>query len=710
MFNITVRVLTCAGLLLSAALSPVNAQTTDASTASGTGLEEVVVTAQRRAERLQDVPVTVSALTASMAEAAGVVNTQSLIVAVPGLDYSTSGPNGAAPYLRGVGNPSSVGGTESAVALFIDDVYIYAPAGNLEMLDNIERIEVLKGPQGTLFGRNATAGVIQVFTRDPTAKPTLETKVGYGNYQTAEGSLYGSTALSDTVAVNLSVRGSNQNQGWGRDLTNGNDAFLGWDWSTRAKLRWEPSSNTTVRFAADFARRETDKGVDFAHPPGIVGILGAGNPGRYNTFADPTDETITKAYGASVRLDQELGWAKLVSISAYRSTEQNLRLDQEGSPVRFIEIEIKQPSENFSQELQLQSEASSKLRWILGLYYLNGTAKYDPLATFGSAFPGNVGTATFSKQTIESYSGFAQGTYEIVDRTDLTLGLRYTEDRFGISGHTATDYSAPPQSATFSKPTYRISLDHRFTNDVLAYVSQSRGFKSGGYNILRYERPSVKPETLDATEIGIKTEWFDRRLRFNAAAFYYDYKNLQVQQIAVGAAYSINAGGAQIKGIDVDIAAVPLPNLTLTAGLSVLSGEYTSFPQGSINTPDPGVGNIQTQADLKGKDTVRTPPYSGSLGASYDINSSVGTWKLSANVYYNDGFYWEADNRLRQDSYTLVNASVGWTAASEKLGVRLWSNNLFNAFYYAYAAENVFGDQTSPAPPRTYGLTISSKF
>ena len=691
--------------------SPVAAQSAQASSDqadAGDQLQEILVTAQRRSERLQDVPVAVSAISGERAAAMGVSDTKSLIIAVPALDFNTNGPNGAAPFLRGVGSASALGGQESPVAMFVDGVYIYSPAGNLLSLPYVDRIEVLKGPQGTLFGRNATAGVIQITTRDPGSEPAAEATIGYGNFDTIQGSAYASTPLGSNLSANIMASGSHQGNGWGKNIVSGDDVFRGWNWSVRSKLRWEPSAATRVILSGDYSRRKDDFGVNFTPPVGTIAVDGLGNPGRYRTRISSKDRTDAEDYGVSLKVDQDLGSVKLLSISAYRETKNTSALDQDASSIPLVKIDLHQPSKQFSQELQLQSNGSGPLTWVLGAYYLYGKAAYRPLAVSGLAVDPN-GPQITVDQAVNSISGFGQGTYALTDTTHVTVGLRYTRDDYKINGTLQFPGTAASQKDHSSKLTYRFALDQKLATDILVYASHSRGFKSGAFNTLLYTTPSVSPEVLDATEVGLKSEFFDRRVRFNAAAFYYDYSNLQVLQTVPGGAYAINAGRAHIKGIDMDLTVIPVRNLTLSAGMAIMGGHYTSFPNGQLKTPSPGNGNIITPADLAGNDTIRTPDLTFNLGADYAIESAIGKWVISANYAYNDGYYWEPDNRLRQPHYGLLNAGLSWTSVSGNLSARMWAKNLTNAYYYSFGDESPFGDVISPAEPRTYGVTVTVK-
>jgi iron complex outermembrane receptor protein len=325
----------------------------------------------------------------------------------------------------------------------------------------------------------------------------------------------------------------------------------------------------------------------------------------------------------------------------------------------------------------------------------------------------------FSTQRLSSYSGFGQTTLEVADATHVTLGVRYTSDHRNIAGDTVVPLGpggAPvpilpsAQSAVFSKPTWRIALDHQFAADVLGYVSYNRGFKSGVFDSLAYSNAAVKPEVLDAYELGAKSEFLERRLRINAAVFDYKYQDIQIDQLTGGVSTLLNAAKAKIYGADLDVTVVPLPGLSIGSALEYLHGRYDSFPNAPLYTPLATGGDATGAFDATGKTAVRSPDFTGNLTVAYAFGAAFGKLDFVAGDYYNSGFYWNPDNRVRQPSYSLVNASAAWTANDGRWDVRLWGKNLLSRRYYSYATDQAFGDDASPAAPLTYGLTFGCHF
>jgi iron complex outermembrane receptor protein len=333
------------------------------------------------------------------------------------------------------------------------------------------------------------------------------------------------------------------------------------------------------------------------------------------------------------------------------------------------------------------------------------------------------GTQIRSAQKSKSYAAFGQVTRQIATGTDLTLGLRYTKDEravtdstLGLVGPAIIALAAASQSASWSKPTWRVAIDHRFTPDILGYISDDRGFKSGIYNLVTYSSAPVNPETLDAYQVGVKMELDGHRVRVNAAGFYYNYKDIQVEQVVTGAVNLVNAAAAKMKEIDVDFAFLPINSLTVHGGIEVMSGHYANFNNAQFLSPtlgasgDPIGGNTQSAGNATGFDTIRTPGATATISADYRMPVRGGNLDFVVSEYYNSGFAWDQDNRLQQSSYRLLNASVDWGAPKNVWGARLWGKNLAGTRYCIYATGSTLLDSCAPAPPRTYGITLSAHY
>lgn len=457
-------------------------------------LEEVLVTAQRRSERLQDVPVAVTAVTADQLQAVGVDSVLDLRVAAPSLN-STSASGYVANSIRGVGSLGFAPGIESPVGLYIDGVYLAAPQASELTLNSIQSVEVLKGPQGTLFGRNATGGLIQITTATPTAERTGDFSLGYGNLNTWTGSAYVSGGISENLAADVAISGRTRD-GFGKNRFDGADVGeIKHDVSVRSKWVWTPGTDTTITAIGSYWDGRDSNGWFVVYPGKNSGFV----PGFVGPDLDYDADTNVNAEQegwsaqGALKIEHDFSFAKFLSISSYRKGVLDLLRDLDYTPQPVADLVLHQEDRQFSQELQLSSPGDSRLTWTAGVYYFFLGSEYSPLSVDLAGFPaaGIVYSAN-EEQTGKSYAGYGQATYEIFERTDLTLGGRYTRERrealnasdvleipaAGLSF--ATDY--PDRHETASKFTYRISLDHRFSDELMGYVSYNTGFKSGGYN------------------------------------------------------------------------------------------------------------------------------------------------------------------------------------------------------------------------------------
>lgn len=669
-------------------------------------ISEIIVTAQRKSQKLQNVPIAVNVLTGDSLVNKGINNTESLVNAVPGLEFSKVGAAGT-PYLRGVGSSAADPNDEPSVAMYVDGVYIAAPFANYLNFNNIQRVEVLKGPQGTLFGRNATGGVIQIITRDPQHDPSGNVQIGYDNYQTTTASMYATGGLSDDLAADIAFQASDQGKGWGRNLTLNTDTHKTRNIGFRSKLLFTPSDATKITLAGDYYYSNgSDNDVKLA-----AGIPGS-PPGKYNTTTNDTLNGIGPSKlrlstgGVSLHVDQDLSWANFVSISSFRKAGALLQYDTDGVPAANLNVDFRLRQRDMTQEFQLLSEPESPIDWIVGAFLYQNKAAYAPAELQGALTGGTV-VDYASQQTTHSGSVYAQSTEDVFDDTKLTTGVRFTTE--GQNFVSAVNGSAAPkQNHEFNKFTWRVSLDHRFTDDLHSYISYNRGIKSGGFDLLNAGGAGYKPEQLDAYELGVKSYFFDRRLRLNGAAFFYNYKDIQVQTLASGTALTTNAASALVKGIDLDFEVKPLDRLTISGGLELLNGKYKNFENVPIFSPT-GTASV---ANASGNDTVRSPKLSANLGVDYLIPAPAlnGNFDLSVAASHNSGYFYSAENRLRQKQYTLVNSSITWTSLNEIYHVSLYAQNLTDHYYFQQADESGYGDVVVPAPPRTFGITFRVNF
>lgn len=734
--------------------------------ASMGGLEQITVTAQRRAQSMQDVPIAVSAITSQALENMGVTGTAEISVAVPGLFLSKTS-TAVQPFLRGVGTASLAPGNDPSVPLYIDGVYHSAPTSLFFSFNNIERVEVLKGPQGTLFGRNATGGLVQVVTRDPTDETVAKVSLGYGRFEAFEGNAYISGG-TEKIAADLAVVYKKQSDGWGKNLYQPSDSGVirvngqivtpepvdprvgyGEEIGIRSKVVMRAGENTTAKLSFMYTEADGDMNHYRDLLPGAIGLNGHTDAGGfYDVNTDAPWWNKNHQYLVYGEVEHEMDFATIKSITSYLKAGSNIAVSSDASPYINTGHSVTDPSvKTFTQELQLLSNDNSGpdwLEWIVGFYYLDSRAGYDPLRSItGNNLEQNFWR--YSYQDVNSIAAYGQATADLTDTTRLTVGLRYTKDKVKatqynvgmnpntiafntLAGAVPAQFQegvvwnlVPWVSDSFEKVTGKVVLDQRLNEDILAYISFSRGYKAGVWNHGNLctgvtigqcfnVAPPVRPETLDAYEVGIKSDLLDNRLRLNLAAFYYDYKDLQVQAVVgvppVG--LLVNAATARVYGLELDGVAQVTDNFSVNFGASFLDAKYKSAP-GAIgylpNPVGPSYGNTSITYDAAGNDLTQSPDVVFNIGGNLTIPTSVGDFDVNATLYYNDGFFWDQQNRLRESSYTILNAQIAYQA-TENWRVRVWGKNLLDKKYYGYQFASSVGDQGAPAAPLTFGIAV----
>ncbi|HUA26204.1 MAG TPA: TonB-dependent receptor [Steroidobacteraceae bacterium] len=714
-------------------------------TASGVSvaLQEVVVTAQRRRQNLQDVPISVTAVSNAALEAAGVSNTEGLGMAVAGLSIQeTSGA--FQPHIRGVGTSANGPGVESPVATYVDGVYYANASSAILSLNDVDRVEVLKGPQGTLFGRNTTGGLIQIVTKDPQQAFSGSDQITYGNYGDVVDNLYVTGGLSGSIASSLSVHYEHQGEGYGTNLFNGEPVDrMSYDYAVRNKYLFEPADATQIRLTLDYERRLSNFLTQHPLDEGQAGAANAlvfdnaafGGPFDYGSARDTNVDLQPRAYvqngGVALNAKRDLGVLTFTSITAYRDSAFGYDLDIDYTPVDATSLVLFQRDSQFSQELQLASGNSTRLTWVAGLYYFWAKDSWDPLGILlrgPSAAPLPAIDVDYQdSQQTDSYAAYAQATEEILRDTDVTLGARYTYEVKNFGGLETTTFPGLPIPATVvpaigaypghlpeDRPSYRIAVDHKFTPQAMIYVSYTTGFKSGGFNVNAPSEDPYKPETVDAWEAGVKTEWLDDTVRANVSAFHYDYSNIQIGYFIFGSEAFRNGAKAEIYGTDLDLEAVLTPGLTLTGGLEWMHDQFLSFPDAPVAIP--GVACTTTtdapmcQGSVAGNKLPYSPDASFDIGAHYGRRFGGGKLDFDLRYLYDGGWFGSPDNTLYQPSFHLLNASLLWTDPSGRWSAGVWGKNLTNALYAVSMLEAPQGDARTLGAPRTYGATVTYHF
>jgi iron complex outermembrane receptor protein len=711
------------GLGIVVAATPAWAQvtsTTDTSPVAIQRLETITVTAQRREQNLQDVPVAVEAF--STADIANDVLTDvtNLGMVAPGL-VSDAQFGWFEPHLRGVGTTVPSPTLENPVAVYVDGVYYASQFGSVFQLASIDSVEVDKGPQGTLFGRNATGGLIQIRTKEPQQDFEANASVTAADYQTFGTKDYINGGLSPGVAANLSVYWQNQAEGFGRNEYNGDFVNRAQNVAIRQRTSFTPSDSDKIMLSLDY---EQDHTIPvFIPAPGTTPLAGPPYTGpRQGADGYVQPFSRERQGGVSLQVDHDFGFSRLESLSAYERSHYDGNFD--GSlivdPAYLLYFEGPSVADQYSQEFSLRSEGDARNNWSTGLYLIHLSGKYDPFITLGELIAPLSSIDNYSDVNTNSAAAYAQLTHAIDDTTNLTVGARYTfEHKRWTASELGFYPGLPPVSfgavtgdtLQYEKPTWRLSLDHKLTADNMVYASYNRGFKSGGFNETTLTAPPFAPETLDAFEIGSKNDWAGHRIQVNGSAFYYNYTNIQVVSYQSGSEIIYNGAKSHIYGTDLDFRVIPIENLTLSGGLEFLHATFSSFPSAQFSTPMVGGGTAFSTSDATGRRLPLAPSWSIDVSPTYSISlGDRGDLLLSSTVSYTSGVVYEPDNRLYQPAHTLVNASAAWISPAKTYTARLWIKNLSNVQYTVAEYSQSVGDYALYAPPQTFGITLSRKF
>ena len=738
----------------------------DQAFAADTGaIETVVVTAEKRAEDAQTIPVTVQAFSAKAITELGIKNSTDLSQFTPNVDIGLVAGNGNQPIIsiRGVGLNDYDTNNAGPNGVYVDEVYLSSPASQTFQTFDLERIEVLKGPQGTLYGRNTSGGAILFTSKRPTDDFTAEFHGEYGAFDTyqIEG------ALGGPIADNLDARVAIVKNGSGgytfNSLTgtreNGANNIAG-----RAELLWHPAEGVRVLLnihGGSIANRPAEYrhlgGYDpatFGDPGGpflcsvarvyssnsdCVDLFGYGTPKNFYGGAYNRREHLdVHSWGASLRSDDDLDGITLTSITAFEHNDKLHPEDSDASPNRLLEINFGVRSATFSQELRA-AHATENMDWVFGLYYLDETLHQNqPLFIlldadnfFGGPGSGDgIAEEVFdqNKQVTDSYAVFGHGNYNVTDDIKLTLGARVTHESKSFVWDGSTTFQSggednfPPPTPTLPAPFFgRIvstsfnwegGVSYTYREGLMAYAKVATGFKSGGFNgsflnpgadpvqTLDQLKP-IKPENVYTYTVGEKGTFFDQRLLVNAEFFYNDYHNEQVFiLVPEGPLLAVNeltnVKNAHMEGVDLEVIAKPIEDLTLTTNLGLLQAKFDSPGQlhGNQQSLSPHV-TLSTLVDYK------LPVYEGTLDLQFGAN-------------YKDRQFFDASNSpfLAQKAYWLENARVGYSFDEDHWEVAAFVRNLSGQKYFLDVFDLSFIGfyQGIMGQPRTWGGEVNYKY
>lgn len=741
---------------------PASAQADEPERKTSRLVEEIIVTAQKREENLQDVPISISAFSAESLDARGITDPKDLPQATPGLTLGSQAGY-TVTYLRGVGSDAFLL-ADPSVALYIDGIYFPFAHGQAQNFGSIERVEVLKGPQGTLFGRNAMGGAISVVTAAPDFSAVSgSVQTGYAEYDSLQTKASVNIPLSDTFALGVSaVYNAEDNYREGqvgrRDGVPGTRSLpREVSRGARLKLRWAPVEALDFTLAG-FHLQQSGATTMFAtnsDPSQNFSALIQPQRGLDGEVDAPVyfDLQNTVLYGqASLFTD----WFDVKLIGSDQTIDTDSLYDFDGSPTPLVFFEAFQGSEAQTAEVQILSNdtawASDRLNWILGYYYFKGRAGLDPalfgvagspLQTINDALSPVLGTlglpltipsdgllAATGLLATNSNSIFAQATYDFTDWAALTLGARLQDEERSIidSGGAYVPPVGEPipytqfsgQSDTTRGFSPKASVQLRPWDDGLVYLAYQQAVKSSTFNVvnfLRFTEPEpVKKEELTAYELGIKTSLFGGGTTVSAAVFFYDIKNIQVQFLSLlagGAVTFENAPAAEVKGIDFDITSLILPNLidglVFTAGGAFLDATFTDYPAGQ-GFDD--AGTYSTGNNYTGKRVPRSPEFSGNVGLSQTLTVPSGSLEIAADYYYNGGFFYLAQNTAfnEEKAYGVLGARVSYLYEPWNLRATVFGKNILDERYNYSRFCNDFGGLDAVAPPAVYGMRLNWEF
>ncbi|WP_404477599.1 TonB-dependent receptor [Novosphingobium sp. BL-52-GroH] len=677
---------------------------------------DIIVTAQRRSERLQDVPIAISAVSGESLQARAVSNLQDFTATIPSVNVQQRRASGVIT-IRGIGFEIATAGADPGVAVHTDGVYVSRPAAAIANFYDLERVEVARGPQGTLYGRNATGGAVNIITHAPGDTLNGYIDASYGNFNalTVEGAVGG--PIADGVSARIAFR-TDDHDGYGKNLANGRDVNDLKTRAMRARIRIEPVADLRIDLSADYYHQNDSFFTPHFEGPYVATsvVLGASAPGKQDVNLD--QDTINKRtfWGASANVEWNLNDRILVrSITGYRSNKYYWYNDGDGTNLYVARVGRNEDGHSWSQELQLVG-TMPRLNWVLGGYYFfehnfaNGFGSIPSINLFNNDQVGILET--------NSYAVFGQATYKLTDWIGITAGGRYTEEKKALV-YEATgtlpnrvlrdDAVAGPSTAKFHSFTPKLSIDYKAARDILLYASVQRGFKSGGYAV-GAKTPAFRPETIWSYEAGVKATWLDGSLRTNISVFHYDYTDLQVGFIQGLVSVVTNAASAKVNGLEAEVTIRPTRRFTIEANGSLLDATYSDY-----RTTDPNRRSLGV-LDLSGNRLAQAAKHSGFVAAQYEIPAFDGGITLRGEYTFSGPVFFDAFNQPQFSGrgYDVMNAFVTYRTSDERWSVAGFVRNLADA---DVAVGGLVGSvlqgapiQMSYLPPRTYGLRVGYRF
>ncbi|HWW63586.1 MAG TPA: TonB-dependent receptor [Sphingomonadaceae bacterium] len=716
--------------------------------ASDDGIQDIVVTAQRREETVQKSSLTIQVLSSDELARKGVTQARDLVQLVPGLQIANGG-NQTQTYIRGIGDFSSTALGQSAVAYNFDGVYIGDQVSVSPLFYDVSRVEVLKGPQGTLYGRNSSGGAINIVTNRPTDELGGQISVEFGNYD----SIRTTGAINLPLTETLAVRGAFNYVDRDGYLSDGTDDDK--QQSGRLQLLWKPTERVSILVSGDIEHVG-------GYGPGAVLLPRQDGTGKFTGAVDPINNAaliagagglggfvrvpgsgipetaITDAHGPisardnlqrniMAEINVDLGFADLTFIPAYRTSNNKYFGNLPGFP--FIDNE---KTHQQSYELRL-SKNTDTIKAVAGIFYLDLDQKVNQAAVISSVIPTLTSTID-PKLGTKSYAAFAQATLSLTDSLRLIAGGRYTHEDRTIEGSRVTlattqDYEG---DANFNSFTFRAGAEYDLTPRNMLYATVSKGFKSGGFNTFAptADRSNVyRPETLYSYTVGVRNRFFDNRVQFNVEGFYWDYKNSQQSHLAFDPLgnqqfLTFNAASATSYGVDADLAFRPTPNDRFTATVAYLHTKFDDFTyaipvgnyrEGSVGCPVT-LGATEATIDCSGMPLPRAPKWSGTAGYQHSFDLADGSSIVAGgDMSFGSRRYSAVDYIAAEHlkGYVRFNANLTYNLPDDQFSITAFVKNIGNRATYLGGVEAPLSPgyvYTVVDAPRTYGIRLIGKF
>ncbi|MEP1445965.1 MAG: TonB-dependent receptor [Paraglaciecola sp.] len=692
--------------------------------------ETIIVTAQRRDQALQDVPLAISAFNKGSIERGDLDSVGKLEGQVPGLVVSTTNTRSNIS-IRGIGSGLATAAAESGVPVNVDGVYMTRTTLQGTVFADLQQIEVLRGPQGTLYGRNATGGTINIWTKQPDDELSGEVSTLQGNAGRKRVRGVFSTPISETLSARFGLE-FDENDGHVKNITLDEMADPEEHKSARAVFNWMATDELDVVFRVNVSEDEvgamfnqylSTQGAivnpisDIApNPPFLPAGYTAGQSSddKLNIRNDQRSRLSFEDKVFSLTASYDMDWAVLKSVTAYQEHVTLGISDNDGTSGAYATQSVDDDSEAWTQEFTLSGD-DDNLDWVVGTWYLDDTLEAKQEITLIGFFP-DLGPAQAApvfnyNQETESLAVFGQATYHVSDSLRLTAGLRYTDEEKTVY-QTVAGFGAPAEGTdnlSYTEVSPKASIDYNLNDDMMIYASVSKGFKAGGVNVNQIGQ-IYDPETLLSYETGLKSDWLEGHFQANVNAYYYDFEGFQANSIVGISSVTTNAADAEVTGLEFEFRLIPMDGLTLKTNVAWADSEFGEYFAPNTFGPT-GVTN------LEGNRLPSQAEYSGNISALYELSVGDGLVTLSFDHAFSSSYYLDIDNSdyAEQGSYgkTNIRASYLFEAGSlEGLELSLFANNLEDDLQLTKVkAGNILaGVMAEYSDPRTFGAELRYRF